>query len=197
MRFSPRYLLLATSLLAGCAQQASSTIPAQGAYDAAPAPQAAAPALAPRKSTYGFYSFRGGSDGSGPRAGLVLVNGVLYGTTFYGGSSGQGTVYEIDSKGEKVLHSFKGGSDGANPSGDLLYYNGSLYGTTPNGGSGGTGTVFAVNLKGKEHVVYSFGGIGGTDADGPTGGLVEAGGFTPAATPAPAVGGRDHPLRRR
>ena len=52
-----------------------------------------------------LHSFKGGSDGSGPSAGLVDVGGVLYGTTESGGSvncsatryysAGCGTVFEI------------------------------------------------------------------------------------------------------
>jgi uncharacterized repeat protein (TIGR03803 family) len=35
------------------------------------------------------------SDGAGPEAGMTLWNGILYGTTSYGGSSGNGTVFSI------------------------------------------------------------------------------------------------------
>ncbi len=41
------------------------------------------------------YSFVGGSDGSGPCAGLTNVNGMLYGTTYRGGSNKKGTVYSL------------------------------------------------------------------------------------------------------
>jgi len=43
-----------------------------------------------------LYSFKGGTDGSLPYSGLLLGSGgVLYGTTTAGGSSGNGTVFEI------------------------------------------------------------------------------------------------------
>jgi uncharacterized repeat protein (TIGR03803 family) len=47
-----------------------------------------------------LYAFKGGADGTFPQAGLVDVNGALYGTTTYGGRSGCdhlgcGTVFEI------------------------------------------------------------------------------------------------------
>src|SRR5579862_8114661 len=74
-------------------------------------------------------------DGQGPLAGLVAVNGVLYGTTSAGGL-GHGTVFSITTDGsENVLYRFKGGSDGANPEAGLLAINGVLYGTTAAGGS--------------------------------------------------------------
>ena len=37
----------------------------------------------------------GGADGKEPFAGLVLANGTLYGTTSYGGTSNQGTVFSL------------------------------------------------------------------------------------------------------
>jgi uncharacterized repeat protein (TIGR03803 family) len=49
-----------------------------------------------------LYQFGNGADGSWPQAGLVLRNGVLYGTTSEGGNSTQcdyagcGTIFEIE-----------------------------------------------------------------------------------------------------
>ena len=64
-----------------------------------------------------LYSFEGGSgDGEFPFAGLLNVKGTLYGTTYFGGATEGGTVFEITPSGtETVLYSFKGGSseDGA------------------------------------------------------------------------------------
>jgi uncharacterized repeat protein (TIGR03803 family) len=42
-----------------------------------------------------LHNFRGTSDGEYPQAGLVPVNGMLYGTTFSGGASGAGTVFKV------------------------------------------------------------------------------------------------------
>ena len=44
-----------------------------------------------------LYSFSGGSDGQAPLASVVLdpTGTILYGTTFYGGAFGGGTVFEI------------------------------------------------------------------------------------------------------
>jgi uncharacterized repeat protein (TIGR03803 family) len=98
------------------------------------------------------YRFKGGSslDGGNPLAGLVEMNGTLYGTTYGGGADGLGTVFSIStSGGEHVLHSF-GGSDGDEPRADLTDVNGTLYGTTYSGGDEkgcggkGCGTVFAL-----------------------------------------------------
>jgi uncharacterized repeat protein (TIGR03803 family) len=43
-----------------------------------------------------LHDFSGGSDGSGPGAGLIFGRqGILYGTTVHGGSSDNGTVFEV------------------------------------------------------------------------------------------------------
>ena len=53
-----------------------------------------------------LYSF-GGPDGGTPVAGLIVVNGVLYGTTTYGGtgsacgSQGCGTIFSITTAGKE------------------------------------------------------------------------------------------------
>jgi uncharacterized repeat protein (TIGR03803 family) len=56
---------------------------------------------------YGFPCQR--YDGSNPNAGLVVVNGVLYGTTTYGGKAfyNDGTVFSLTLSGqEQVLFDF-------------------------------------------------------------------------------------------
>jgi len=111
-----------------------------------------------------LYSFQGGSDGATPESGVTFGAGVLYGTTYDGGtgncnsgSGGCGTVYSLappeNSGGEwihTVLHAFTGQSsgalgDGANPyAGITVGSNGVLYGATFWGGRGRSqnGVVF-------------------------------------------------------
>jgi uncharacterized repeat protein (TIGR03803 family) len=117
-----------------------------------------------------LHSFAGyPNDGDRPFAGLVNVNGTLYGTTFGGGSAQLGTVYSISASGkETVLHSFGGGADGASPYAGLADVNGTIYGTTSFGGDAcpkinqsGCGTVFSISTTGEEKVLYSF--TGGSD----------------------------------
>jgi uncharacterized repeat protein (TIGR03803 family) len=97
-----------------------------------------------------LYNFQGGSDGAEPVGQIVLDSaGNLYGSTYQGGASGNGTVWKLSpgSGGwtETILHSFAGTpSDGANPTGLIMDGAGNLYGVTPNGGSSGYGTVFEV-----------------------------------------------------
>jgi uncharacterized repeat protein (TIGR03803 family) len=136
------------------------------------------------------YSFKGGSDGAEPVAGLISVGGTLYGTTAGGGGTGCsnrgcGTVFSVNpaTGAEKVVYSFKGGSDGANPEAGLIYLSGSLYGTTEDGGgvSCGSGydcgTVFSINPStGAETVVHSFQG-NSIDGGEPYASLLNVGGI--------------------
>jgi uncharacterized repeat protein (TIGR03803 family) len=90
------------------------------------------------------------SDGNYPDAGLVALNGLLYGTTRSGGASNLGTMFQIapDGSNYKVLHSFNL-TDGAYPEASMIAVNGVLYGTTTQGGNDAScgyslrcGTVF-------------------------------------------------------
>ncbi len=93
-----------------------------------------------------IYRFSG-TNGASPAAGVVVLNGTLYGTTEYTGSGGYGTVFSLTTTGRhRVLHFFKGGLDGERPLAPLTALNGVLYGTTSAGGhySCACGTVFAV-----------------------------------------------------
>lgn len=122
-----------------------------------------------------------GEDGSESRSGLVFDNaGNLYGTTQSGGSSGQGTVFELarnpdGSWTESVLHSFTGGKDGAQPYGGLIFDPaGNLYGTTFQGGAHGWGTVYELipNANGTWNVKVLHEFTGGKDGGYPQDSLV-------------------------
>jgi uncharacterized repeat protein (TIGR03803 family) len=123
-----------------------------------------------------LYSFgRRSGDGEYPKAGLIYVNGILYGTTYAGGSiacaGGCGSVFEITPSGKKTtLYEFGGGTDGANPSASLLAVKGVLYGTTEYGSPLNVGAVFKISTRGVENVVYSFGPI--PDGQNPVSSLI-------------------------
>jgi uncharacterized repeat protein (TIGR03803 family) len=101
-----------------------------------------------------LYSFKGGSDGENPEAGLVMdKKGNLYGTTFEAGADscgktgyvGCGTVFELSPKGkEKVLYAFKTRHGGNPTAGLLLGAHDDLYGTTTDGGEDNYGVVFSL-----------------------------------------------------
>jgi uncharacterized repeat protein (TIGR03803 family) len=116
-----------------------------------------------------LYIFGKPHDGQQPKAGLIDLNGTLYGTTYGGGKSGGGTVFNISTSGtERVLYSFDTFAklnDGDHPSASLTAVNGVLYGTTEYGGGiANDGTVFKVSIAGKERVLHRF--LGYYDRDG-------------------------------
>jgi len=127
-----------------------------------------------------LYTFTGGADGAMPLADLAIgANNVLYGTTYYGGTYGYGTVFQLSNSGnswtEKVLYSFQNGADGANPqSGVTVASNGVLYGNTYNGGTSNMGTIYElIPVKGggwNEKVLYAF--KGNTDGANPVSDMV-------------------------
>ncbi len=103
-----------------------------------------------------LHSFGDGEDGALPYAGLTTVDGVLYGTTGGGASTG-GTVYSITTSGtETVLHNFEDTPDGSDPQAGLLAVDGTLYGATVFGGAKHYGTAFQISTSGAERVLYSF-----------------------------------------
>ncbi|MFZ0733757.1 MAG: choice-of-anchor tandem repeat GloVer-containing protein [Candidatus Sulfotelmatobacter sp.] len=125
-----------------------------------------------------LYSF---SDPNGdvlPQAGVISdANGNLYGTTFYGGTYGMGTVYELSPGAngwtETILHSFNvDGIDGFFPTGSLIFDSaGNLFGTAQFGGTGncsvgfGCGVIFKLSPAGNgswnETILHDFMGSDG------------------------------------
>lgn len=148
-----------------------------------------------------LHSFSG-SDGQTPESTLTLdaSQGVLYGSTFYGGSSGKpgyGVAFslKIADRTFAVLHNFTGSTDGAYPLGSLsMGPGGVLYGTTVYGGSGvgenGHGVVFKLAPKtGKVSALYTF--TGEPDGGVPVGGVIpDAAGHLFGTTQAGGVSNR-------
>src|SRR6267378_3252948 len=123
-----------------------------------------------------LHGFTGGNDGGAPYAGLILSGNTLYGTTAFGGSSGNGTVFAVntDGSGFTNLHGFTNGNDGGAPTAGLILSGNTLYGTTTAGGGSGNGTVFAVNTDGSGFTnLYRF--TGGNDGGDPYAGLILSG----------------------
>ncbi|MBV8149739.1 MAG: hypothetical protein JO092_11645 [Candidatus Eremiobacteraeota bacterium] len=129
-----------------------------------------------------LHSFGSGNDGASPFAGLVQVNGTLYGATDLGGTPTEfhlcGTVFSLSTTGsEHVIHRFTNTpNDGCNPFGRLIAINGTLYGTTCCGGTyfgaHREGSVYSLDIAtGVEKVLHNFGN--GHDGSEPQAALVE------------------------
>ena len=97
-----------------------------------------------------LYRFTGGNDGAFPETSVIFDGaGNLYGTTIYGGTSKDGTVFRLTSTKpgsawtETVLYNFVGKRDGKISLGGLVFDPaGKLYGAALFGGHYGGGTVF-------------------------------------------------------
>jgi uncharacterized repeat protein (TIGR03803 family) len=95
-----------------------------------------------------LHNFNGTTDGNGGGNALVqATDGKLYGVTFTGGSSNDGTIFNITTAGAfTVLVNFDG-SNGANPNSPLKQNtNGVLYGDTYQGGSANNGVFYSLNM---------------------------------------------------
>jgi uncharacterized repeat protein (TIGR03803 family) len=148
-----------------------------------------------------LYTFAGSPNGAAPHGLAAGPNGVLYGTTSYGGAYGYGTVFELEPPSapgagwtQTVLYSFTGqNGDSANPfvsptvgAGGVLYGttlygnygNGTVYALQPPAAPGGTWTellVYAGFLNGDTYA-YDVAGNLAIGNDGTLYGVTEAGG---------------------
>jgi uncharacterized repeat protein (TIGR03803 family) len=98
----------------------------------------------------------------GPSGGLALLGSTLYGTTFHGGSYGDGNIFSINTNGSgyKDLYNFTGGTDGEQPFGALATDGSYLYGVDDYGGTHYAGVLFRVGLNGSGFTVLhdTYGG---------------------------------------
>lgn len=108
-----------------------------------------------------LYNFNTSADGFFVQSGVILgASGDLYGTTQFGGSQGDGTVFAIDPSSQSEVAPFPvalNGADGAAPYGGLVQDpSGNLYGSTTFGGANGFGAIFEINSSGQVTTLYSF-----------------------------------------
>jgi uncharacterized repeat protein (TIGR03803 family) len=126
-----------------------------------------------------------GTDGANSQASLVLAGDTLYGTAGYGGKTGDGTIFSVNTNGNSFSNlytfSYTGVTDGAQPYGGLVLAGDTLYGAAYDGGSSNDGTIYALNTNGARfRVLYNFSAVSGsllTNSDGanPEGGLILSG----------------------
>ncbi|MFZ1933079.1 MAG: choice-of-anchor tandem repeat GloVer-containing protein [Thermoguttaceae bacterium] len=116
-----------------------------------------------------------------PNGSLTLIGSSLYGTDLYGGGSGGGSIFTVNTNGTDFedLYSFSRSSGGDTPCSGLTLTGSAFYGATWNGGSGtgpGTafGTIFRVGTDGSGFtVLHSFYDVAGD----------VSGGIMPAGSP--------------
>jgi uncharacterized repeat protein (TIGR03803 family) len=127
-----------------------------------------------------LYGFRAtNNDGQGPLGGLIeALDGLLYGTTEFGGQSNKGTIFRIAKAGTnyariKDLGLVSGGA--ANPLGTLLQAgDGLLYGTSYSGGASNAGAIFKVETNGANFAFVHSLDSAADEASEPRAGLVSA-----------------------
>lgn len=113
------------------------------------------------------YTFTQGGSGAFINSPLVIgIDGNFYGTTKYGGTNQQGSVFKITPAGEfSMLYSFTNGADGGQPAADLIQAtDGNFYGTTSFGGTNQAGTIFVITAAGALQTLYNFRASGGHPA---------------------------------
>jgi len=124
---------------------------------------------------YSFCAQANCADGTKPVGGLIQASdGNLYGTTEFGGTGSQGTVFQITTTGTlTTLHNFSLG-DGGDPQGALVQASdGTFYGTTGQGGTHNAGTVFNITSAGSLTTLYNFcSQTNCADGSGPVAGLI-------------------------
>jgi uncharacterized repeat protein (TIGR03803 family) len=142
-----------------------------------------------------IHDFAGDMEGAYPGPVVVAPNGVLYGTTQYGGSEcapdGCGTIFGVRPSPhagsavlspwiDNVLYSFSGGVDGwgsLTMAAFAFDNDGNMYATSESGGAYGYGFIYKLTLSGgswTRSVLYSFNGTDG--AEPYSGVIMDAGG---------------------
>jgi len=90
-------------------------------------------------------------DGYWPSGGLLLSDGVLYGTTAEGGLGTGGILFRLNTDGSDfaVVKDFGASiGDAVFPESGVTASGGQLYGTTSNGGDFGQGTIYSAQIHG-------------------------------------------------
>lgn len=135
--------------------------------------------LDPSGSNYTvLHLFTNNPDGNAAFGKLTqAADGTFYGTTFFGGTNGSGTLYKFnaDGNGYTVLHHFGSSPDGSNPyAGVAQGADGAIYGTASHGGTNSGGIVFKLNPDGSGYeILHTF---GTADGEVPLGGVIPGSG---------------------
>jgi uncharacterized repeat protein (TIGR03803 family) len=122
-----------------------------------------------------LHDFDPAVTGSRPRAGLIEINNVLYGTAWLEGPGGAGTVFSLGMAAPatlQVLHAF-GPIRPNQVTAELTLLNGVFYGASQRGGRHDGGTVFSFDAAGSSlGVVHDFKPIDSNDGAYPYSGAI-------------------------
>jgi uncharacterized repeat protein (TIGR03803 family) len=126
-----------------------------------------------------IHNFAGPPDGQQLAGKLIeSTNGLLYGTTFFGGANNRGCVFYLDKSGDtySAFFSFTSSDSLGGPAAGVLEgSDGLLYGTLANGGTNVMGSVFALAKDASSYtVLHKFTNSNG-DGKSPDADLVEGG----------------------
>ena len=129
-----------------------------------------------------LQSMYGSTGGYQPQDSLVISGNTLFGTAYFGGTSGSyqcGTVFAINTNGTGYTNlynfsadpanssGFNTNSDGAQPIAGLTLSSNTLFGVTTIGGIYGCGTIFAINTNGTGYInIYNFTATSGANYNG-------------------------------
>jgi len=124
-------------------------------------------------------------DGDLPSSRLAIASdGVLYGTTLYGGHNDDGSVYQLRPPDtpprsvlspwtQTVLYSFNMNNNGFNPQGDLTFDQaGNIYGTVESGGPDYNGAAYELTFSGGAWIVNAIYSPSNGQGQGVSGGVV-------------------------
>ncbi|QCK14690.1 MBG domain-containing protein [Mangrovivirga cuniculi] len=122
-----------------------------------------------------IHNFNNALTGSNPRAGLIEIEGVLYGTAYNGGANGSGTIFKIEKDGSMMAVIADLPSDASNPSTKLTYGSDNvIYGTTENGGNNDAGSFFKLQPNGSGFEVFKI--FNSTNGADPSASIIELSG---------------------
>ena len=103
----------------------------------------------------------GWGEGMSPNSPLVVVDGMLYGTTMLGGTSAQGTVFKVSTNGTgfSIIKHFDGNPQG-HPNSGLTLQGKSLFGALAVATALDEGGIFRIDTNGLNYGVYSSRAVG-------------------------------------
>ena len=121
--------------------------------------------------TFGATADSGANPNAAP---MQAIDGRIYGTTAFGGSTNLGTIYRCETNGANfsVLHTFEG-PEGRKPLSRLAQTaDGTLIGSASEGGQFGKGTIFGILANGSGYQVLHHFAADGSEGATPVGALL-------------------------